>query len=134
MFDEFWKLYPRHVAKKAAEKAWARVATSEALIEQIMAGLRAQLPQMITREKSFIPHASTWLNGRRWEDDHIAAKPYPRVIACEICGDTGVLMLPAFHDHTLLDSRTDYPPFEFLRCDCKAGQLPGVLAGVEESA
>ena len=122
-FAAFYALYPRHVAKKSAEKAWAKIATSEAMIEQIMAGLRAQLPQMLKQEKEFIPHASTWLNGERWKDDHIAANPYPRVIACEKCGDTGVVQVPS--------PRSD---IHFERCSCRNGQLPGVLAGVEESA
>ncbi len=119
-FAAFWQLYPRRVAKKSGEKAWSRVATSPEAIEQIMAGLRAQLPQMITREKSFIPHASTWLNGERWKDDYIAAAPYPRIIACEKCADTGVVYCSA----ALLSTMEP--------CSCPIGQLPGVPAGVSE--
>ncbi len=119
-FLAWWNLYPRKVAKRAAEKAWARCATSPEAIEQIMAGLRAQLPGMLKKDKKFVPHASTWLNGRRWEDSSLefAQRDKPRVIACPKCGDTGVV------------ADTGAPWLE--RCSCPIGQLPGVLAGVSE--
>jgi len=133
MFDEFWKLYPRRVAKKAAEKAWSRVATSEALIEQIMAGLRAQLPELLKtykRDRSMVPYPATWLNGHRWMDEIYAlvnAMPAKmRNIKCEHCGDTGVVHVT----YRSMEGAFD----ELRRCICPAGQLPGVLAGVAESA
>ncbi len=47
-----------------------------------------------------------------------------RVIACEKCGDTGVVLLegPYGPEVALLGS-----------CSCRVGQLPGVLAGVQET-
>ncbi len=131
-FAAFWQLFPRRVAKKAAEKAWSRVATSPEAIEQIMAGLRAQLPAMLKQERKFVPYPATWLNQQRFEDEQEVAKIRQRVGACRHCGDTGVLMLPQFHDHTLRDAANNYQPFEFLRCSCPIGQLPGALAGVSE--
>lgn len=74
-FAAFWQLYPRKVAKKAAEKAWAKLAPDAALVEQIMAGLRAQLSQMRARDKQFIPHPATWLRGERWNDEIEQPKP-----------------------------------------------------------
>lgn len=68
-FDEFWALYPRKVAKASALKAWKKAATSEAIKDQIMAGLRQQLLTLREKDRQFIPHAATWLNGRRWEDE-----------------------------------------------------------------
>ncbi len=122
-FVEFWLLFPRKVARKAAEKAWSRAATSPELIEQIMTGLRAQLPGMLKKDKEFIPHPSSWLNQRRWMDEIYAmvnAMPSKmRVIACEDCADTGVIW-------------TGYQESFAKRCHCAAGQLPGVLAGVSE--
>lgn len=123
-FSAWYALYPRKVARKSAEKAWSRIATSPEAIEQIMAGLRAQLPAMLKKDKEFIPHASTWLNGRRWEDSSLefAQRDKPRVIACEKCGDTGVYQVPGHIPMAMY----------FVRCSCPIGQLPGVLAGVRE--
>ncbi len=123
-FNDFWGLYPRRVAKKAAEKAWSRIATSPEVIEQIMAGLRAQLPAMMKQERKFIPHPSTWLNQRRFEDEQASIKPPDeRVIACPKCGDTGAVIV----------NRGPVRGHIIEECDCPIGRLPGVLAGVEEA-
>ncbi len=124
-FAAFYALYPRKVARKAAEKAWARCATSPELIEQIIAGLKAQLPRMCKKEKQFIPHPATWLNQERWQDelwmDVDDAFNKPRLIACEKCADTGVVMRVGAHLPALRP------------CDCRMGNLPGMLAGVQET-
>lgn len=70
-FDRrFWLLYPRKVAKAAALKAWRSVKPDAALVETILAALTAQMrSEAWTRDDGrFIPHAATWLRGRRWED------------------------------------------------------------------
>ncbi len=127
-FAAWYALYPRKVARKSAEKAWSRCATSPEVIEQIMTGLRAQLPGMLKKDKEFIPHPSSWLNQRRWMDEIYAmvnAMPSKmRVIACPKCGDTGVVDTSYETRHCVLLSR----------CSCPIGQLPGVLAGVREEA
>ena len=70
-FESFWSLYPRKIAKVIAQKASQRIDSSE--WPAIMEGLQKQLPgfreRIISGEKQFIPHASTWLNQRRWEDE-----------------------------------------------------------------
>lgn len=71
-FAGFWNAYPRKVAKQAALKAY-RAARKIASLEAIAAGLRAQLPDLRTRDSHLIPHAATWLNQHRWEDDPRAA-------------------------------------------------------------
>ena len=72
-FADFWKLYPKKQDKGHAEKAW-RVACKEAPPGEIIAGLRAQLPELKTREAKYIPLAATWLNGKRWADELPRAK------------------------------------------------------------
>lgn len=67
-FDDFWQAYPRKVGKETASKAYTK-AVRKTDHETIMAGLRAQLPKMNETEKQFIPHASTWLNQGRWQDE-----------------------------------------------------------------
>ena len=69
MFDTFWKLYPRKVAKRAAQGAFNRLTKDEQsqaveAIEQHVAYWKLK-----GTETDFIPHASTWLNQGRWEDE-----------------------------------------------------------------
>lgn len=65
-FAEFWSLYPRRVAKIAAEKAWNK-ANGDEIAEEIIAGLKKQLPAWT--DPKFIPHPASWLNAGRWSDD-----------------------------------------------------------------
>ena len=69
-FANFWNPYPRKTAKVQAQKAWAKLNPSPALQAQILAALAAQCKseQWTKDGGAFIPHASTWLNQRRWED------------------------------------------------------------------
>ena len=71
LFDQFWTAYPRKIGKGAAQKAWAaaiRKANPETIIEGVE---RYPWPD----DPAFIPHASTWLNGHRWEDELPGMKP-----------------------------------------------------------
>ncbi|WP_240619948.1 hypothetical protein [Pseudomonas qingdaonensis] len=69
-FEQFWKLYPRKVGKDKAEKAWARIKPAQALFDEIIAALaKHSTSHDWTKDNGqFIPHASTWLNGKRWRD------------------------------------------------------------------
>ena len=66
-FAEFWKAYPRHIAKPRALKAF-KAARKRVSLEDMLAGLE--------RYKASKPdyadwcHASTWLNEDRWADDY----------------------------------------------------------------
>lgn len=72
-FETFWIAYPPRegvrTGKQAARAAWKRV--SEADVAPLMAALeRLKRTKQWTRDDGkFIPHASTFLNQRRWEDD-----------------------------------------------------------------
>ena len=67
-FADFWGAYPRKVGKVAARRAYIK-ALKIASHDEIMFGLSQQIPAMQSKEKQFIPHASTWLNGERWTDE-----------------------------------------------------------------
>jgi hypothetical protein len=69
-FEEFWKEYPKKVAKVNAAKAWKKLSPDAALVETIMAALVVQMASANWQREGgqFIPNAVTWLNGRRWED------------------------------------------------------------------
>jgi 5-methylcytosine-specific restriction endonuclease McrA len=65
-FERFWMVYPRKVGKAGAEKAWLKLKADDELTDRLIASVVAQTPGW--DDPKFIPHASTWLNGRRWED------------------------------------------------------------------
>lgn len=69
-FDEFWKAYPKKVAKTQALKAWSKLKPNAELQQVILNALERQ-KQSVQWQKDngqFIPYPATWLNGRRWED------------------------------------------------------------------
>jgi hypothetical protein len=71
-FDVFWERWPRNAAKSAALRAWVKIPIAE--YPAIMAGLE----KFLTCEqwmRGIIPHASTWLNGKRWQDEDIPQVP-----------------------------------------------------------
>lgn len=68
-FATFWQLYPRKIAKRAAEKAWIKLSTTEQ--QQALEAIPCHIRYWKARDtqQEFIPHASTWLNQGRWEDE-----------------------------------------------------------------
>ncbi len=69
--EEFWPAYPRKVAKAAGMRAALKLRTPE-LRAAALVGLKRQLPRLQSRmaeDPSKVPHAATWLHGRRWEDE-----------------------------------------------------------------
>lgn len=64
-FDEFWKLYPRHDAKKLALRRWKRMKKSDR--DKALAHLKAA--PYAGRDKQYIPLPTTYLNGERWNDE-----------------------------------------------------------------
>jgi len=67
-FDEFWKAYPRRENKQNAIKAWKKASPDGATVTLIHAAIAVQ-----KKSKDwlggYIPHPTTWINGRRWEDE-----------------------------------------------------------------
>lgn len=66
----FWAAYPRKQAKQAAESVWRRLKPTPALAATITAAVRRQAQSEEWRKDGgrFIPHAATYLRGRRWDD------------------------------------------------------------------
>jgi len=69
MFQTFWQLYPRKVAKKQAEKSWKRLSQAEQT--EVLEALPNHIEYWRLKEtdKEYIPHPATWLNQGRWEDE-----------------------------------------------------------------
>lgn len=68
-FDEFWMIYPRKTAKGAARVAYLKALKKTDHLSLITAA--CALAEQSGRENKFTPHASTWLNQERWEDELI---------------------------------------------------------------
>ena len=70
-FDTFWTAYPRHTNKKAAQQAFQKINPDADLLNIMLQSVSAwKLSQQWTKDGGqYIPHAATWLNGRRWEDE-----------------------------------------------------------------
>ena len=69
-FELFWKSYPRHEAKSSAMKAFKKVKVDINILLQAI----AQQKNSKQWKDNIIPHASTWLNQSRWEDE-VVTKP-----------------------------------------------------------
>lgn len=79
-FDSFWAAYPRHIAKAAARKSFARAVKNGADPQQIIWGARAYAssPRRSESDIKYTAHPATWLNQERWEDDIEPAEPTGR--------------------------------------------------------
>lgn len=71
LFPEFWTSYPKKVGKKDAQRAWMKAMKTGVTFKDLMAGLEKwKLSNQWTKDGGeFIPHASTWLNKERWNDE-----------------------------------------------------------------
>lgn len=70
-FITFWNAYPRKSDKKKAHDKFVKVCKSEELFNKIMNGVNNTVIPKATADGTtkYIPLATTWLNGERWEDE-----------------------------------------------------------------
>jgi len=70
-FSQFWDFYPRKAGKEAARKAWNKLQPNEELMTLIANNIQERIDKGEWRKdnKSYILHASTFLNQKRWEDE-----------------------------------------------------------------
>ena len=66
-FEKFWGAYPKKINKARALKAWIKQRPD---LKVCLEALKhhAKSDQWKKDGGTFIPHASTWLNGEQWED------------------------------------------------------------------
>ena len=76
-FEAFWASYPRGEGKQKAIHAWDRLKPNDDLLRSMALGLMRQLQSPDWQRGIGIPHASTWLNQRRWEDE-VKGLPSPQ--------------------------------------------------------
>lgn len=71
-FNEFWRIYPKRVAKKSAQRAWAKIKDPD--LERIVKGIENWMTTQQWQDPERIPYPATFLNGERWEDEIPAGK------------------------------------------------------------
>lgn len=78
-FEEFWKAYPRKVAKPQAIRAWRKLNPNQELRNSILNDVKARSSsQAWTKDNgTFIPYPATYLNNQRWEDSAPASAANP---------------------------------------------------------
>lgn len=71
LFEQFWSAYPRKQNKDRARRAWKKLRPDMALCQAMSDALERDRRSEQWRKNNgeFIPHPSSWLNGRRWEDE-----------------------------------------------------------------
>lgn len=80
LFLEFWAVYPRKIGKFKAYLEWSKIRPriNKGMCEVITASvqLHAQTKQWQEDDGRYIPHASTFIKEKRWQDE-INEKPKP---------------------------------------------------------
>jgi hypothetical protein len=66
-FLKFWNVYPNKKAKEAGWKAFKKLKVDETFVSMLINAVREQ--GLLTKDVQYVPHASTWLNGKRWKDE-----------------------------------------------------------------
>lgn len=74
-FEAWWLIYPRHVAKQASRRLYAKVREGGITADALAAGARSYAKAMEGTEPQYIAHPSTWLRDGRWEDERADAEP-----------------------------------------------------------
>lgn len=73
LFNMFWSVYPKKVAKQKAIRAFCKIKADLPLIQQIIADVerRKTTEQWKKDGMAYVPHPATYLNDKRWEDEII---------------------------------------------------------------
>lgn len=73
-FLKFWEAYPRKEGKGKAFVEFDKIKVNESLLAEMLAAIEVQkLSDQWKKDKGqYIPHPSTWLYQRRWEDQPLS--------------------------------------------------------------
>jgi predicted AAA+ superfamily ATPase len=67
-FDQLWEMYPRKIGKGQARKAYV-TASKKIDFFDLLPKLEAYVSTLDGKDKQYMPHLATWLNGERWADE-----------------------------------------------------------------
>jgi hypothetical protein len=69
-FEDWWRQYPKRVAKAAALKAYRTVITKKlATVDELLAGAMRYAAEREGQDPRYTKHPATWLNGGCWADE-----------------------------------------------------------------
>lgn len=68
-FDEFWSVYPRRIAKKAAIDHWIALVNRGVDPGDVIAGAKRYADQCRNVPSEYVKQAPGWLKDGRWEDE-----------------------------------------------------------------
>ena len=80
-FNQFWGAYPRKEDKSKAAQYFKRINPDDELLQTMLRSIEAWKKSDQWQDKQYIPHPSTWLNGKRWEDEPPAPRSAKTVVA-----------------------------------------------------
>ena len=67
-FDDFWMLFPKHIARMEAERSWKKLGDAQRVAALV--GLAEwRIVWLSEGRLQYVPNASTWLNQQRWTDE-----------------------------------------------------------------
>jgi hypothetical protein len=67
-FEEWWAIYPRKIAKGAAEKAYAKAVELSGPVV-LLAGVQRYAAVRANQDPQYTKHPATWLNQKCWLDE-----------------------------------------------------------------
>ena len=68
-FEDFYQLYPRKVSRHTAKKSFNKLSKRDKMLAHDGLINYIKFWKYNKTEKQFIPHPSTWINQKRWEDE-----------------------------------------------------------------
>ena len=101
-FEQFWKIYPRRVAKAEARKAWKQVEKLRPPTPDLLKAVYAARASRdwLKDDGQFIPYPSSWLRGERWDDQHevdLSQLNSSTGKVCAYCGNEAVGSVNGIH-------------------------------------
>ncbi len=79
-FAEWYAAYPRHTARAAAAKAYAKavrdMSATSVVAREVLLDAARRFAADPTRQQAYTPHPATWLNRGQWDDEG-PARPQP---------------------------------------------------------
>ena len=75
-FLKFYDAYPKHKGKEQAWKTWQKLNGTMPTVDDLILKIQEQSKseQWTKDDGKYIPHPSTWLNDKRWEDEGVKIK------------------------------------------------------------
>ena len=78
-FDRFWEAYPKKRSIGQAERAWVKINPDDKLLKEMLDSLERwkRSREWLREGGQYIPHPSTWLNAKGWEDELPVSRDSP---------------------------------------------------------